>query len=211
MAELLDKVPLTVAAYDLDGEVTFAAGGGLLVAGVDPRGAYGVSLLNTSPAGTPLHDAVADSLSGRTRDFQVLFDDRLWRCHAAPVLESGLLTGGFVIGLDVTEQRQSEDRLTDMLGAAPQCLVCFDAVGVVTYAAGSGFLAVGVEPTSTVGAGMQELYGDSVDAAAALGQCLNGRNVDIVIAYVGRIWDLPFRSHLTANDQPNGGVVIARM
>ncbi len=210
LAELLDRVSLAAAAYDLDGEVTFAAGGGFRAAGIDPDAAYGVSLLSTSPAGTAVHDAVQDSLRGRTRDFQVLFDDRQWRCHTAPVLESGLLTGGFVVGLDVTEQQQSEDRLANALAAAPLALVCCDADGVITYAAGSAYSASGVEPASTVGASMLEMYGDSVDVADAIGQCLNGRNVDIATGHGGRIWDLHYRSHLTANGQPNGWVAMAQ-
>jgi diguanylate cyclase (GGDEF)-like protein/PAS domain S-box-containing protein len=210
LVDALQGVPLAVAAYDLGGEITFAAGGGIRALGVTPETVQGLARRRAAPDAAAMHEAVKASLRGEAHDMQVQVGERWWRFHAGPVLRAGSLTGGFLISLDVTEQQGREEAVAGTLGSAPVCIACFDAESVITFAGGTGYTALGLSPEALLGQNLLATFSDSDDISAALRECLSGRSVDLVTAYGGRIWDLHYRALTTAEGDPDGGVTLAQ-
>jgi PAS domain S-box-containing protein len=216
--QVLDTMPVAVATFDRDATVTYAAGVGYRRAGVGQSLAVGVRLLDVTPAGTAMHEAVKAALAGRASDVRVTFDERLWRVQVAPLGDgdAALLHqptahhGGFLSAFDITSEREIGDRLAEVLAVSPICLVTFDAGGVITYAAGSGYAALGISPESTLGLNMLTLYGDNLEIREAVRICLSGEAKDLVVEYAGRLWDLHYRPFPGASGAVAGGIGIAQ-
>ena len=100
--------------------------------------------------------------------------------------------------------------LEEALGSAPLCLIAFDGSGVVTYAGGSSLTALGVEPVSAIGQDVVERFGGSPPVEAAIRRCLAGEEIDTVLPYAGRVWDLHYRPVLDGAGKPTGGLCMAQ-
>jgi PAS domain S-box-containing protein len=201
----LAQMPVLVLAYDGQAVVTLTAGGGDITGGLVPELVRGTALREALPQESALLEAIDASLSGRATQLPVLIGELVWQCHIAP---AG--TGGLLFAVDVTHQRLVDDRLSALLDATPVCLVNFDADGRVTYAAGSGFDGFGVDPADTVGQTMLTLYGDNLQIGQAVTDCLAGRDVDLVLEYGRRQWDVHYRAHRVPGGEVTGGVCIAQ-
>jgi PAS domain S-box-containing protein/diguanylate cyclase (GGDEF)-like protein len=218
LAHLLSALPVVVATFDSDATVSYAAGGGYERDGTTPSLAHGLRLLDAAPAGSALHHAVTAALDGSSSDLRVTFDDRLWQVHVAPLGDgdAALLgrasqpNGGLLSAVDITTEHQVSDRLAEVLAATSICLSTFDADGIVTYAAGSGYARLGVEPQSTVGLDMFTLFSHSPPIREAVRSCLEGRPVDLVAEYADRIWDLHYRPYPGRDGTVSGGMAIAQ-
>jgi PAS domain S-box-containing protein len=205
LADLVAGIPVVVAAYDGQGRVTVGAGGGYLRAGVAPALAHGTDLLAVLPDGSPLHVAVTASLRGAESQLQVQFDDRVWQCHVGTLPE-----GGFVSAVDVTGEQVMGDRMRALLAAAPLAFVTFDASARITYAAGSSFAAMNVDPQDLVGLRLLDVWGDDPQISEAVVRCLTGVHVDLVVEYAERVWDLHYRCYRDARGTVTGGVCMAQ-
>ncbi|MCW2599568.1 MAG: diguanylate cyclase/phosphodiesterase with sensor [Frankiales bacterium] len=205
LSQLLGAMPVVVVTFDGDAVVTDAVGGGRQRAGALPSLAQGMRLLDATPAGTALHEAVRGALAGHSTDVRLLLDERLWQVHVAPLVD-----GGFLSAFDITGEHQLNDRLAQVLSVSPICLMTFDATGLVTYAAGSGYRNLGVDPEATVGQNILTLYGDSLPIRDALRTCLGGKPVDLMAEYGGRFWELHYRPYPGADGTVSGGIAIAQ-
>ena len=209
LADLLAGSCVVVAGYGLDGRITLAAGGGFEQAGLLPANVTGLSLLAVGRPGSPLVQAVAASLAGRATSLQLILDDRTWECQLAPLTEGDQVTGGVLTGIEVTGRVYAGDGPTGGLGSVPTCLAAFDAEGMITYAGGAGYRAMGVDPEQYVGSPIRDLYADSPQLEAALRLCLAGEDVDRVVAHGDRVWDLRYRTALI-DGRVTGGLCLAQ-
>ena len=116
--------------------------------------------------------------------------------------------GGVVVALRAVAP-SSDDLLDRAMDSAPLCLVAFDRHGLVTYAGGSGFAVLSVDPADTVGQNVLAPYERSAPFEVALRRCLGGEPVDTVLPYGGRVWDLHYRPVLDAAGQVTGGLCLA--
>ena len=116
--------------------------------------------------------------------------------------------GGAVVALRAAAPT-SDDLLAGAMDSAPLCLVAFDRHGLVTYAGGSGFAVLGVDPADTVGRYVQDPYEGSAPFELALRRCLGGEQVNTVLPYRGRVWDLHYRPVLDAAGEAAGGLCLA--
>ena len=206
--ELIALMPLLVATFDEQGAVTEVLGGAPRSA--DPRSPFqlGVRLLDAAADRAALRALVRDALDLGAGEGHLWFEGRYWHCRAG--LRRDPRSGGWLIASDVTAEKVLQDRLSELLDAAPLGFTTFDADGVVTHASGSGYALVGLDAATSVGRGFADLYGDSADLQRGLRDCLAGRPVDLVTEYGDRIWQLHFRPHLDPGSGRRGGSLIAQ-
>jgi diguanylate cyclase (GGDEF)-like protein/PAS domain S-box-containing protein len=129
-------------------------------------------------------------------------------CAAAVVVHD--LSAEAVRRREVTELAGRTDRLASVLAVLPVCLATFDQSGAITHAAGSGFQLLGLEPDTTIGRKLVEVYGDNLDIREAIETCLDGRSVDLVTEFGRRLWDVHYRPHLGPDGDVRGGIVVGQ-
>ncbi|HUR14757.1 MAG TPA: EAL domain-containing protein [Mycobacteriales bacterium] len=213
LARLLEAMPVTVACFDDLGTVTYVAGGAV---DADAPLAVGFPLSEELAPGSALHQAVQEVLSGGApSDLQVWFRGQLWQCHVGVLVEEAVPGGvplrtGFLTAVDVTAEQRVEERLSEVLAAAPMAVTSFDAEGMITHAAGSGYALLGIDPATTLGENLLELYGDNADVRTGTLRCLSGSATDVVTEYGDRIWQLHFRPYRGGDGSMSGGVIIAQ-
>ena len=216
LLRLLDALPVNVVTFDDQGVVTFTAGGattgGTLVSN---ELAPGVDLLHTTPTASPLHQALRGAIGGAVSDLELMVAGEVWRCHVAPFedLEAdpvrSIGSGGYLLGMDVTERDEVTDRLDLVLGSSPICLLTFDRDARVTYATGAGYRALGIRPASTIGQSLMDLYGDDPQVGEAIRSTLAGSTFDFVSTIYDRVWHVHYRPLPGRAGAPGGGLVIA--
>jgi PAS domain S-box-containing protein len=122
-----------------------------------------------------------------------------------PMLDSaGQVVGYRGTGLDITErkqaeeaQRASEERLRAIISNAPMVLFAIDHQGIFTLSEGSGLYKLGIEPGSSVGSSVFDLYHDRPDILEDIERALAGE-VFTVMRDIGpisfQIWYTPMHN-----------------
>lgn len=128
--------------------------------------------------------------------------------HLAVLADDGSGRAGAVVSVQVAAP--STRLLEEALGSAPLALVAFDRAGVITYVGGSALTTLGVQPLSALGVDVIERFGRTASVEAAIRRCLAGEQVDTVLPYAGRVWDLHYRPALDVSGQPTGGLCLAQ-
>ncbi len=207
--------PVGLASFDSGGRVLTATTQGYAVMGLLPEDFVAVSLLDLPGVPDPLVRAVADAITGRGTAFSVEVAGEWWHCHAVPAAE-GSTAAGFLLGTapsgstDAPAATHVDDRLERVLASAAVCVAGFDSVGTITYASGSGYPALGVDPAATLGTSMFDQYGDSAFVVDSVARVLAGEDVDIVFEFRGRLWDVHYRTVPGEDGTIAGGLVMAQ-
>lgn len=84
---------------------------------------------------------------------------------------------------------ESQAQLQSVITMAPIVLFTLDAHGVVTFSAGKGLEAMGVEPGASVGKSFLELYEDVPAATAMLRRALAGETLTEVVNMRGTVFE----------------------
>ncbi len=111
--------------------------------------------------------------------------------------------------LAVQVQDQPGASLAGDLVEAPVCFLAYDATGTITYAGGSGWAGLRLDPAASVGRSMFDAYGDDPQVREGIERCLAGYPDERVLEYGGRVWDLHHRPTHDASGRPAGGMCMA--
>ncbi len=117
MRLLLDQMPAVFWTVDADLRFTSSRGAGLEALGLEPGEVVGETLFEffgTDDRGFPPIRAHRDALDGRSGNYDLEWQGRVYRCHVEPMVSEGGRTEG-VIGLavDVTREQRLRERLEE--------------------------------------------------------------------------------------------------
>ncbi len=158
LAALRSLPDSSVVVFDEDLRFVLVAGQAVLSQGLDPAELEGQPVADVLPPDRwalwePLYRAAlrgeATSLETRGLD-----GERWYHVEVSP-WRDGDETGGLAIARDVTDRRLAQDRLTDLLDAAPDAMVVTDQAGHI--------LRVNAQTERLFGYGRRELQRQSID------------------------------------------------
>ena len=111
--------------------------------------------------------------------------------------------------IDISKQRQAEERLRTVINSAPVILSMIDRTGTITISEGQGLNLLGLQPGERVGKNVFEEYRDNPDMMSCFRRAVSGEEFTIVTPLWGRALEQRFTPIRDGRGLIDGGVIVA--
>src|SRR5579859_2409597 len=198
---IIDQLPVIVGEADSQGVFSLCEGHGLRLLGRRPEDFAGRTIAQVYPDHPDLVENHRRALAGVSFSTTVELGGRRWRATYEPMRSShGKAIGFRCISLAVTEtvrtdaaRRASDARLDMLTRSLPIVLFAADRNGVFTFAEGTGFAHVGLDPATLVGHTLEEYFPDAAPTVRVHYQrVLAGEEFAATVLVSGRTWDMRY-------------------
>lgn len=156
---VISRAPVVVFVLDEKGVFTLSEGRGLARLGRNPSESVGRSIFDVYPDIPAIHDAVRTTLQGEAQSLVIRMGRTVFDVWYSPRLDdTGNVVGLFGVAYDVTELKEAEEALWNVINTVFDGVVTADATGKIVLANQRMAEILGYDPAGLKGQPLTALF-----------------------------------------------------
>ncbi|HKJ00344.1 MAG TPA: PAS domain S-box protein [bacterium] len=191
---VIHHAPLILYVLDREGRFLLSEGRELAELGRQPGEVVGLTIDEVFGHLPERLAMLKRALAGEPFTAEVRVDHGWFAAYHQPLLDAqGLPDGAIVVSVNVTARKQAEAalqemerQLTTVISQTPIIVFTLDARGILTFAAGKGLEAIGMEPEQVIGQDYFAIVADDPQAMDHMRRAVAGESMQNVGTFAGR-------------------------